>query len=320
MAIVLIPALPVQTLLLGLSLAATWVLMFPMAQFGATDHSPIPLALILVTDGIFCAMLSAVSYHRLWSVYRSNQEVLRTQRHLLIAGNAASMGKLSAALSHELNNPLGVLKSSLATLRDLRVAPASVDPVRREKVTAAVEKLEGNVGQALARMEDIVRRMQRFTNLDRAEEREFQVNRLVEDVVSLLDPEDSQGVNIELDLHQIPRVLSKPQMLSAILSRQLQESVEAASPGGQVRVATRAEEAGVHIDIQDSRPPIPSQDLAELFEPRFQVSDGRVATGNWIWFNARQIIREHGGELSVISTGAGTTTTVTLPWRPSPGL
>jgi signal transduction histidine kinase len=108
--------------------------------------------------------------------------------------------------------------------------------------------------------------------------------------------------------------------LSAILSRQLQESVEAASPDGWVRVTTRAEEVGVHIDIQDSRPPIPAQDLVELFEPSFQVSDGRVATGNWIWFNARQIIREHGGELSVISDGAGTTTTVTLPWRPSPGL
>jgi len=312
-AVVLIPALPVQTLTLGLSLTAVAAFQLSNAPFAPAGLSPLSLTAVLIMDSVLCAILSAVSYNRLWSAHRSSQEVCQTQRLLLVSDNASSMAKLSAALSHELNNPLGILKSSLSTLKDLRGRLAAAEPAVRKGLERTVGQLETNADRALGRMEEIVREMQRFTNLDRAEEREFQVNRVVKDVVSLLDPEAVGGIRIELDLHQVPRVVSKPHLLSAIIARLLQESVSLVSPDGWIRVATRAEEPAVKVLLQDSRPPIPGADLAKIFEPCFHVSGGRVTAGNWTWFNARQILREHGAEISVTSTAESTTAIITLP-------
>ena len=58
--------------------------------------------------------------------------------------------------------------------------------------------------------------MQRFTNLDRAEEQSADVNELLKDTIGLLQSELNQRAEVTLNLKPLPRLKCKPQQLSAV--------------------------------------------------------------------------------------------------------
>ena len=78
-------------------------------------------------------------------------------------------------------------------------------------------------------------------------------------------------------------------------------------------VSTERNGSAARIVIQDRRPQIPTRQLKSLFDPSFKVRHGRVAAGNWTWFNARQILRELGGELTVRSSIESTVAILEIP-------
>jgi signal transduction histidine kinase len=89
-------------------------------------------------------------YTQRHSSYRAHQEALRiaedlrqSQLRVLLSENAASMGRLAAALSHDFNSPIGALRSSAETLLSLagRISPAPAE--KREELLAALKELCG---------------------------------------------------------------------------------------------------------------------------------------------------------------------------------
>ena len=68
------------------------------------------------------------------------------------------------------------------------------------------------------------------------------------------------------------------------------------------------------MTIRDNGRGMTSEEADGIFEPQLKVSGGRVASGNWSLFNARQIVYEHGGTISMeTSPGSGTAVHVVLP-------
>jgi signal transduction histidine kinase len=222
---------------------------------------------------------------------------------------------VAAALSHELNSPIGVLTSAVDTLSQLADRMASAPPEQRERLRAVLADVSRSGRDSSERLRGIVGRIQRFTNLDRAEVQSANLNDLLGDVVSLVSSETGNRAVIECDLQPVPRFLCRPQQLSAVFSNLLSNAVNAVDDGGKVSLSSRETDGGIEIKIQDNGRGIPPEDLAALFDPAaFRVSQGRVAAGNWSLFSCRQILREHGGDVEVTSAdGRGTTVRVTLP-------
>jgi two-component system, NtrC family, sensor kinase len=313
--VVVVPALPWQMLAMGLLMAAAYPVFYSFSNWpvDAPGHDVFPLTFLILMGVVLCAALAAVNYNRLYSLHRSHGAVLGAQRDLLLSESAASIGRLSAALSHELNSPLGSLKSSISTLNDLRMKSAEATPERRARLDELAGQLQRNSEQALDRMERIVHQMQRFTNLDRADQRDCDPDSLIEDVVSLIDPQEREKVQLQLNLGGLPSIYTRPQQMSAALSSLLQNSIESSPNGATVEIASAHVDSRIDIVIADTRPQIPARELNSLFDPSFQVRGRRIGTGNWTWFNARQILRELGGDLRVLSGPGSTTTTITLP-------
>jgi signal transduction histidine kinase len=83
---------------------------------------------------------------------------------------------------------------------------------------------------------------------------------------------------------------------------------------GTVSVTTSTSGSRLEVRIQDTGRGIAPERLARIFDPMFEVADGRVSTGNWSLFTSRQFIKDHGGEMRIQSEeGRGTTVTVLLP-------
>ncbi|HET8549820.1 MAG TPA: HAMP domain-containing sensor histidine kinase [Bryobacteraceae bacterium] len=320
-----VPLKPAHTLVLGLGinvlylgslLAARQRLGWAEAGYGSLQH--------VFTFGVtlLCTGLTASVYRQRYVGYLAHQEALRTserlrqaESRLLISENAATMGRVAAALSHELNSPIGVLTSAVETLSQLADRMRSAPAAEQDRLRAVLADITRSGRDSAARLRGIVGRMQRFTNLDRADVQSANLNDLLSDVVAVVSSESRNRVPIDCELHPLPRFVCRPQQLSAVFSNLLSNAVDAIEADGRVFVATRDIDGAIEVRIEDNGRGIPAEDLPALFDPAaFRVSHGRVAAGNWSLFSCRQILREHGGDIEVTSGGGGgTTVRVTLP-------
>jgi signal transduction histidine kinase len=207
------------------------------------------------------------------------------------ADNAASMGRIAAALSHELNNPLGALKSSVSSLV---TASEKSGALAEPRIRALQRDLAGVALQSAARLEDLVRRMQRFTNLDRAEVQRLDIRRVIEDVAGLCMHKN----RLRLDLPELPAVVVQPQAISGALAALLQKATDGE---GDIIITAHSEEDRVLVHIRCAIDFSP--------EPAFGVQNGRMAALNWDLFSIRQLVRSQGGDLVPDASGV----TLALP-------
>ena len=239
----------------------------------------------------------------------------RSEAKVLLAEYGASMGRFSAALSHELNSPIGVLRSALHSVNALAGKMVALPAEKRLELEEVDATLRRTAVESVERLHQIVLRMQRFTNLDRTEILPVDLNSLLQDVVELLKAGLKGNVHLKLDFQTLPSIRLRPQQMSAVFSNLLQSAIERIDGPGQVLVTTRQIHSQVEVTIDDDSKGMSPEELANILDPTFKVKGGRVSTGNWGLFSSRQIVREHGGDIEIESTpGAGTRVRVTLPY------
>ena len=237
------------------------------------------------------------------------------QTRLMLAQNAASLGRLAAAISHEMNTPLGALRSAVDTFESTMDRNGSDS---NDRIGRVQRDLLRAMRDSAARLTAVVERMQRFTNLNRAEVQRTCINGLISDVVGLLDSELLSGITIDVQLEPgLPYVVSHPQQLSAVFSMLVNNAIDSIGGIGQIRIVTRSSNATVHIEVHDTGRGVPQHALADIFEPAFREQSGRVASANWSLFSCRHVVEAHGGTIHASSAeGQGTTVHIALPAEP----
>jgi signal transduction histidine kinase len=94
----------------------------------------------------------------------------------------------------------------------------------------------------------------------------------------------------------------------------MQNALHANTDGQPVEVAARLLDGHVVVSVRDHGSGLSDRELRELFEPGFRAIGQRIGASNWGLFAARQIVREHGGEISAErAEGGGTKVSVQLP-------
>jgi signal transduction histidine kinase len=234
----------------------------------------------------------------------------QTQEQLIHAGKMAAVGTLVAGLSHELNNPLGIIVGYAQGL--LRRAPH--DAPGRESL-AAIER------QAL-RCAHLVRSLLDFSRSSRSHPEDTAVPPLVERVLELAAGQARQR-KIELrwaPRHPLPILVSRPQDIESVLMNLVSNAIDATPAGGSVTLSaapmTRGGRAGVEISVIDTGTGIPSHVLPRIFDPFFTTKPIGQGTGIGLPLS-RQAIEAHGGAIDVrTAEGIGTTMRVWLPLEP----
>lgn len=317
--VTMIPLRPIQTLALGLCVTAFYAGAARLLSPVAGPHTHDLLFLVLLT-GIATA-LTVVAYRQRHFAYDAYMQIVRacedlrqSQARTLVSENAASMARLAAALSHELNTPMGALLSGMNTLLSLAAKRATAPPEQQDRLSRLQADLLRTVEDSARRLQDTVARMQRFTNLDKTEVQPADLNELLGDVAALLEPQIEGKTKLEFDFQPVPILLVRRQQLSAVFSSLLNNAAGATNHQGRILISTRRHESSIVVQIRDNGHGLAPGQMRNIFDPGFKTVEGRVLTGNWHMFNSRQIIREHGGEIKISSEeGRGSTVTVTLP-------
>ncbi len=321
----MIPLRPWHMLALGLSVEGMYILSSWVAAYW---HLPLPAHsdahhIFLILLALLATGVAANNYDRWRAEFQASREAVRVAEALTgaqlraqLAENAISIGKMAAALSHEINSPLGTLRSSIETLMSLNHRWEEAAPEEREKLAPTRDALRRSIEESAARIDDVAGRLRRFVALEEAELRSADLNDLLSDV-TLLHAEEihNAGVRLEFDFEKpLPPLCCRPQLLSSVFSTLLSNAIHAVNGDGRIRIETRGRDSRVEVTIRDNGRGIPPDEVNTMFDPRFKVAGHRVASGNWSLFNSRQIVYEHGGEIRVeTAEGQGTAIHVTLP-------
>jgi light-regulated signal transduction histidine kinase (bacteriophytochrome) len=188
-------------------------------------------------------------------------------------------------------------------------------PDEKLRLNVLKADLKQAMDASLERMQDVIERIQRFTNLDGAEVQAVDLEKLWADAIALgRGPGEGDETAVSLRADAIPAVTARPQQLSTAFSGLLsflrscfedrETAIAVSLEHRGSTVAARVE--GVGIDLATDR-------LRSLFQPQFEIAEGRVSMGNWSLFSARQLIRAHGGEMAVEQSEHAIVFTVTLP-------
>jgi signal transduction histidine kinase len=265
--------------------------------------------------------LSAAVYGQLRAGFQAQRRALETTEALAgaqlraqLAENAAAIGKMAAALTHEINTPLGALKSSVDTLLAAAERQASAPAHEQDRFRKLHSDLRHSIELSADRISTVVARLGRFIALEDAELKPANLNELVSDVAVLFEEQMRGRVQLDFDLRPLPPVNCRPQQLTAVFSSLLSNAINAVNGNGHIVISTALADSQVRVKIQDNGRGMSAEELDNIFDPAFRVSESRVASGNWSLFNIRQIVFEHGGDIHIESTeGKGTTVSVTIP-------
>lgn len=226
----------------------------------------------------------------------------------------AVVGRLAAAIAHEIRNPLNYIN---LTLDHLRSSFAPEDPAKRETFERLADQLKSEVQRINRHITDFLK-YSRPSSLA-LEPLDLRVQ--AEDALRVITGQATES-GIETSLEEqgkVPLVVADKDSLRSVFTNLLLNSLEAIDGGGgSVGIKLSAEAANrVRVEITDTGIGIAAEDIAKIFEPYYSTKETGTGLGLAI---VKKAIDDHGGSISVSSKqGSGTTFTIILPAKPEDG-
>lgn len=253
------------------------------------------------------------------------------ERQLYQAEKLASVGQLAAGVAHEINNPIGFIRSNLSSasayLKDiagLRGIIASGDAARiaaawkKADMEFLLEDFQELLDESIVgadRVARIVSDLKAFSSIDQGQEERVDLNESIRTVCNVAGNRIQQKAELKLELGELPLVPCQPGHINDVLLAMLLNALQAVGEHGVIRIATALEGEQVRIDIADNGCGIPPENLSRIYDPFFTTREVGAGIGLGLTV-CRDIVRAHGGRIDVASrVDEGTTFTIHLPLK-----
>ncbi|MBB5352497.1 PAS domain S-box-containing protein [Haloferula luteola] len=253
-----------------------------------------------------------------------NQDLQRAQEQLIQAEKMESIGRLASGVAHEVKNPLAMIGMGLELL-------ARKVPEEDETARETIERMK----RGIERAKRIVRGLVDFSSA-----RQFKLdpacpNSVVKDALSLVEYQlRKEGVTVVEELGEtLPQVQIDLPKLEQVLVNLLINAQQAMEKGGTITVRTyetrlsdvkrdeglrtrshlRMNDHVVCIEVLDTGPGIPEENLKKIYDPFFTTKPTGVGTGLGLAVS-RKIVELHQGRLELLNRedGQGALARITL--------
>ncbi len=276
---------------------------------------------------------------------RSLQQLKASQLALVQSEKMASLGQMVAGLAHEMNTPLGYLRSNVETMASLakqiqkaidltevllmHMQAEDADEAAMAETFAQLEKqlerlkrmqvfavLLQNADDSLFgldQLSELIVNMRNFSRMDQAKTDSVDIHDCIESTLKI-GRNVFKSVNIEKQFSSLPAITCAPSQINQVLLNILKNAAEAIDPEkGKIIVKTEALEKYLRITIADNGHGIPQDKLNKIFDPFFTTKSVGKGTGLGLSISY-QIIKDHGGIIKVQSVvGKGTIFQILLP-------
>ncbi|MEW6186323.1 MAG: ATP-binding protein [Thermodesulfobacteriota bacterium] len=213
----------------------------------------------------------------------------------------ASLGEMIASVSHEIKNPLGIIRST-ADLLEKKVI--QVDP--QNQLASIIREEADRLNRIVTEFLDFAR-----PQVPRLES--VRVEAILEKNLHFLEAELAKhGITVQMDFLSESRPLRADQdLLYRAFLNILLNAVQAMPDGGRIEIKVRRNGPETEIKICDTGPGLSEDELSKAFQPFFTTKERGSGLGLAI---VKNIIEAHQGNIRMVRTEpAGTSVIITLP-------
>ncbi|MGI9592596.1 MAG: histidine kinase N-terminal 7TM domain-containing protein [Myxococcota bacterium] len=255
-----------------------------------------------------------------YAVLRDRSEQRKLERFLHQSQRLETVAALAAGVAHEVNNPLAYVRANLNHLRSLADEARTAEvrkPEEFDELRLVVEECVDGVD----RIARIIAGMLRFSRLESGGPETVDVAEVIEDAVRLAQLHETASVEVEASCEaRLPAVSgSAENLVQAVLNLLVNgKQALAGRDDAHIRLAARAQDADVVIEVSDNGPGIPEELRERIFSPFFTTKGRGEGSGLGLAISA-EIARKHGGRLELaMGSQSGATFRLCLPARVAP--
>ncbi len=225
-------------------------------------------------------------------------------RELIYRERMIALGQIAHGVAHEINNPLTIVSGWVQIL----LAQQDVDQARHARLQL--------MNKEIGRITNIVRRLLSFGRRAPAEPQLVQINRIVSDVLTLVEYQiRNENIQVATDLGaDLPPVMGDPSQLQQVFLNIIVNARQAMPNGGSLAITTDVTSDGsVEVALGDTGCGMSTELAQKIFDPFYTTKGENGGSGVGL-FLCRNIVKDHGGTLTVSSRPAeGSTFIVRLP-------
>lgn len=238
-------------------------------------------------------------------VARELIELALKEAHLKEVERFAFLGRLSAALAHEVRNPGTAVVGFLQLVERVLEQEAEID---RGQARQWIKIARGEMDRIM----QLVTEFLMLSRPDRTSPGCVDLSRVAREVVEALGPKAvARSIELHFASSEAVNVVGNAQSLRQAVMNLVINALESTDPGGRIEVEVAPTGEKVAVSVKDTGAGIDPEHLAEIFEPFFTTKDSGTGLGLAI---SQKIIRDHGGAITVESQpGHGSIFKVKLP-------
>lgn len=216
----------------------------------------------------------------------------------------SALGRMSAGIIHEINNPLNYANAGLHSL-------ATFTPLLPDEEKPEFEDTLKDISEGVARVAQIVIDLRQFTRDEKAESPKDRVApaEIVQRAIRMMSHQTGSRVAIGSSCGEVPEILANSNQIVQVFINLLQNSIDAISERtamepdleGKIMISLISEANGqVAAVIRDNGIGIPPEDVGKIFDPFFTSKD--VGKGMGLGLSiTHQILQNHGVKTEVVS-------------------
>jgi len=274
-------------------------------------------------------------------------ELKHATQKLIESEKMASLGQMMAGLAHEINNPVNYVKGCSSQLtqiiNDLKELEkkyqrsdeylykmltkedfASYYFKEREKLKKAknkinIEQVWGTADELLESINygsektvGIIKSLSFYSRNHQNNVALFDLNKTIQTTLRIVSQKSREGVDVSLDLDKnIPPILGNEGRISQVILNLVSNAIDACNGKGEVQIATQLIDEDVELSILDNGSGIPEDIQKSIFDPFFTTKEVGKGTGLGLSIS-KEIIEEHKGSISFLTSEKGTSFTVVL--------
>ena len=258
------------------------------------------------------AFASVLAHRRaIEQVHDAQVDAAQHRERLAHMARVHTMGEMSAAIAHEVNQPLVAIENyALAARR--RLASSTTSDIGK------IDELLSKIRVQAARAGDVIQRLRAMVKRHEYEVAHADLGRLVTGAVELAEME-SRLTGLQIRIHMAcaptPVLVDEIQIQQVVLNL-IRNGIEAMASGQAEGLAltvevTRAGEAEAVVRVIDSGPGIEPGNEERIFEPFYSTKATGLGIGLAV---CRSIVESHGGRLRYVpNPGGGAAFEFTLP-------
>jgi two-component system, NtrC family, sensor kinase len=274
----------------------------------------------------------------------ANEELKKAHEELVRKEKLASIGQLSAGVAHEINNPLGFVRSNFGSLRryvekhmafleELQTFiqnehPRQEDPKGLDElwsragisdsfqdVTELFEETEDGIQRIIA----IVSNLKDFSRAGSNEVMDnYDINRGIQSTLVIARNEYKYVAHIQFEPREVPLITCNANEINQVILTLVVNAAQAINSGGKsdgiISIETTHNGTSLSCSVADNGPGIPDEIRRSIFEPFFTTKKAGVGTGLGLSIAYDIIVNRHGGTMTQKrSPEGGALFTFTIP-------